>query len=69
MAGSRWSGPRRDSTLELGLGVCVVPAVFAVVAWWGGWHAGVMVALAVATTIALVCGILCGGSGDGRNDT
>jgi hypothetical protein len=53
----------------VGIGVCVVPSVFALVAWWVGWRAGVMVAVAVATTIALVCWILCRGSGDGRSDT
>jgi hypothetical protein len=63
---SRRSGPRRDSTLEfgLGIGVCVVPAVFALVAWWVGWRAGVTVALAVAAALALVCWILCRGTGD-----
>jgi hypothetical protein len=66
----RWrSGPRRESTLELGvgIGVCVVPSVFALVAWWVGWRAGVTVALAVVAAIALVCWILCRGSGDGRD--
>jgi hypothetical protein len=66
----RWrSGPRREPILELGLGIelCVVPAVFAVVAWWVGWRAGVTVAVTVAATIALVCWILCRGRGDDRD--
>ena len=69
MIGSRRSGPRRDSTLELGVGIglCVVPSVFALVAWWVGWRAGVTVALAVAAAIALVCWMLCRGRRDGRD--
>lgn len=67
MAGSRRSGPRRDATLELGvgIGVCVVPSVFALVAWWVGWRAGVTVALAVMAVIALPCWMRCRGRPDG----
>ena len=69
MVGRRRSGSRRDSTLELGVGIgaCVVPSVFALVAWWVGWRAGVTVALAVAAAIALVCWILCRAS-SARNE-
>jgi hypothetical protein len=69
VAGSRRSGPGRTATLELGvgLGVCVVPSVFALVAWWVGWRAGVTVALAVMAAIALACWMLCRRSSDGRD--
>jgi apolipoprotein N-acyltransferase len=67
--GSRRSGPRRDSALELGVGIglWVVPSVFALVAWWVGWSAGVTVALAVAAAIALACWRLCRRSSDGKD--
>lgn len=49
--------------LTLGVGICVVPFVFALVAGGFGWRAGVSVALPVAAALALVCWVLCKGGG------
>ena len=51
--------------VTLGVGLCAVPFVFAVAAWWLGRRAAVGAALAVIVALAVVCGSLCA-SGRGR---
>jgi hypothetical protein len=59
---------RRDLSsmmVTVGVGLCVVPFVFAVVAWWLGWRVAAGAAVAVTVALALVCWALCN-AGAGR---
>jgi Na+-driven multidrug efflux pump len=60
---------RSPMMITLGVGLCVVPFVFAMVAWWLGLRAGVGAALAAMVALAVVCWSLCASGLGPRSDT
>jgi hypothetical protein len=54
---------RSPMIVTVGVGLCVIPFVFAVVAWWLGWRAAVGAALAVMVALTVVCWALCTAGG------
>ena len=59
---------RSPMMITLGVGLCVVPFVFAVFAWWLGLRAAVGAALTVIVALAIVCWSLCASGRGPRPD-